>query len=157
LGPRPNRRSRIFRQSPVCIQMAARPSRSSPRCADAETFLSGFAPQSYQNVSRETFWYDWGRKPYKPADVLRLAARGIARKSRPVGLFETMWRNCNNCGEFLAGRFLRYLSCYNIVAAGWCIPLSFKCPNSFAIPVALQPHSSARHPRHWRERVEQQR
>jgi hypothetical protein len=24
--------------------------------------------QSYQNVSRETFWYDQGQKPYKPED-----------------------------------------------------------------------------------------
>jgi hypothetical protein len=23
---------------------------------------------SYQNVSRETFWHDWGRKPYKASD-----------------------------------------------------------------------------------------
>jgi hypothetical protein len=25
-------------------------------------------PQSYQNVSRETFWYDWGQKSYKACD-----------------------------------------------------------------------------------------
>jgi hypothetical protein len=24
--------------------------------------------QSYQNVSRETLWYDWGQKPYKASD-----------------------------------------------------------------------------------------
>jgi hypothetical protein len=35
--------------------------------------------QSYQNVSRETFWYDWEKKRRKPS-YLRRALREIARK-----------------------------------------------------------------------------
>jgi hypothetical protein len=27
--------------------------------------------QSYQNVSRETFWYEWGQKPYKASYIRR--------------------------------------------------------------------------------------
>jgi hypothetical protein len=29
------------------------------RAFSTREFLSDFAAQSYQNVSRETFWYDW--------------------------------------------------------------------------------------------------
>jgi hypothetical protein len=35
--------------------------------AKEDGVLSGFAPQSDKNVSRETFWYDSKLKPYKPA------------------------------------------------------------------------------------------
>jgi len=27
--------------------------------------------QSYQNASRETFWYDWDQKPYKASYIWR--------------------------------------------------------------------------------------
>jgi hypothetical protein len=31
--------------------------------------------QSYQIVSRETFWYDWGQKPYKRVYIARVCDR----------------------------------------------------------------------------------
>ncbi len=49
-------------------------------CGDfGRLFWPGVTAQSYQNVSRETFWYDWGRKPYKESYASRLQACGIAR------------------------------------------------------------------------------
>jgi hypothetical protein len=36
--------------------------------------------QSDKSVSRETLLSDWSRKPYKPAYVFRIEARGFARK-----------------------------------------------------------------------------
>jgi hypothetical protein len=41
--------------------------KSSLERAKEDGVLSGFAPQSDKNVSRETFWYDSEVKPYKPA------------------------------------------------------------------------------------------
>ena len=37
--------------------------------------------QSYQNVSRETFWYDWGRESYKPAYIARAEKCAITREA----------------------------------------------------------------------------
>ena len=49
-----------------------------PEDADCPT---GCGLQSYQNVSRETFWYDQGGKPYKASYAQWLEMRKIARKS----------------------------------------------------------------------------
>jgi hypothetical protein len=43
--------------------------------------LSDSGAKSDKSVSRETIWYDWGRKPYKATYTRRLARRGIAPKT----------------------------------------------------------------------------
>jgi hypothetical protein len=43
--------------------------------------VSGFAGQSYQNVSRETFWYDWGAN-------LRSQARRLIFWAKSFGRFD---------------------------------------------------------------------
>jgi hypothetical protein len=43
--------------------------------------VQGTARQSYQNVSRETFWYDWREKILNAAYRGRLAEGRIAQKN----------------------------------------------------------------------------
>jgi hypothetical protein len=51
--------------------------------------LSDFAPQSDKSVSRETFWYDWDRNPYKTAYMVRrrrVGSRGkLVLRARQAG------------------------------------------------------------------------
>ena len=60
--------------------------------------------QSYQNVSRETFWYDWGRESYKPAYAAWAEKCAIAREAkhgprflrRPAGQLVARWEQANS-------------------------------------------------------------
>jgi len=73
-------------------------------CRHRGRVASGGLNQSYQNFSRETFWYDWGRESYKPAYIARAEKCAITQKAKhgprflmhPAGQLVARWEQANS-------------------------------------------------------------
>jgi hypothetical protein len=100
--------------SPVAVRMDEGTPRGHLRLPAGAAEIHRCSAQSYQNASRETFWYDWGQKPYKASYIWRACGEYDPRKIGILGGWmarsrdrsirvEYLRTESNRCAEFVLG------------------------------------------------------